>query len=275
MSGILYVVATPIGNLEDITLRAVRTLREVSLIAAEDTRHTKKLLNHLGIQATLESYHEHNEAKKSDKLVRILESGKNIALVSDAGTPVVSDPGVRLVSKALEKGIKVSPIPGASAAIATLSVAGLRADEFTFLGFIPERSTLRENFFTKIRSTPSTYILYESPARLLKSLEVMATFIPNSKVVVGRELTKIHEELLSGTPEEILKTLKDRKIKGEITIVLYLEKEDLSVEDGLNLLQSLLDEKLPLKEAARIVAKETGLSKSEIYKEGLRIKKNI
>ncbi len=218
--GMLYVVSTPIGNLDDITLRALETLRHVDLIAAEDTRRTRKLLSRFDIHTPLVSYFEQNEFKRVDKLLFHLKVGKDIALVSDAGTPGISDPGYRLIQEAVERDFPVIPIPGPSAAIAALSVAGLPTDSFTFVGFLPKKGGKRRRLLDKIADSSWTSILYESPHRLMGTLEELLTACGDRQIVVTRELTKAFEEVIRGAISEVIDILKGRRIKGEITIVL-------------------------------------------------------
>ena len=218
--GVIYIVSTPIGNLEDITLRALKILRDVDLIAAEDTRRTRKLLSRFDIHTPLVSYFEHNELKRLDKLLSHLKRGKDIALVSDAGTPGISDPGYRLILKAIERGIQVMPIPGPSAVIAALSVAGLPTDSFTFVGFLPKKGGKRRKLLDKLRDSGWTSILYESPHRVMETLEDLLATCGDRQIVVTRELTKTFEEVIRGRLSETIDILKGRKIKGEITIVL-------------------------------------------------------
>jgi 16S rRNA (cytidine1402-2'-O)-methyltransferase len=218
--GILYVVSTPIGNLDDITLRALRTLRDVDLIAAEDTRRTRKLLSRFDIHTPLVSYFEHNEFKRMDKLLSHLKGGKDIALVSDAGTPGISDPGYRLIQEAIKRDMPVIPIPGPSAAIAALSVAGLPTDSFTFIGFLPRKGGKRKKLLDKMADSSWTSILYESPHRLMKTLGELLAACGDRQIVVTRELTKAFEEVIRGAISEVIDILKGRRIKGEITIVL-------------------------------------------------------
>ncbi len=218
--GILYVVSTPIGNLDDITLRALQILKHVDLIAAEDTRRTRKILSRFDIHTKLVSYFEHNELKKLDRLLSQMETGKEIALVSDAGTPGISDPGYRLIQQAVERGIRVIPIPGPSAVIAALSISGLPTDSFYFAGFLPRKGGKRRKLLDKLRDLDGTSILYESPHRLIKTLEDLLEVCGDRQVVVTRELTKAFEEAIRGSISEVINTLKDRRIRGELTIVL-------------------------------------------------------
>ena len=219
-SGILYVVATPIGNLEDITLRALRILKEVDIIAAEDTRKTLKLLNYYKIKANLLSYREENKIRQGKRLITYLKSGKNIALVTDAGTPGISDPGAHLVHLALKEDIKVTPIPGPSALTCALSVAGLPTQPFIFMGFLPQRAARRRKLLANLKEQPYAIVFYESPHRIKKTLKDMADIFKEREVAIIREMTKVHEEIISGLAEDILKDLEQREIKGEITVII-------------------------------------------------------
>lgn len=268
----MYVVATPIGNLEDMTMRAVRVLKEVGLIAAEDTRHTRKLLSHYGISTPVTSYHEHNEFEKALKLVEKIKDGDDLALVTDAGTPCISDPGYRLVLHAAESGVEVVAVPGASAVIAVLSIAGMPTDEFTFKGFMPTTSVKRRTFLAGMRAAAGTFILYESPRRLLAALEDMRVVLGDVELVVGREMTKLHEETMRGKVSEVIDMIKGRVLKGEVAIVLTMEKASFGLDDIEGELRKLIDAGIPLKEAVKIAAKELGLPKSAVYKKALEIK---
>lgn len=219
-SGTLYIVATPIGNLEDITLRALRVLRECDLVAAEDTRRTRQLLRHFEISKPIVSCHQFNEAKRCGNLMRRLESGETIALVSDAGTPGISDPGARLVSATLDAGHRVEPVPGACAAIAALSAAGLPTDQFFFCGFPPHKSGQRINWLAAMAMVPGTLVLYESPHRILKLLGELSNIWPECSVVVSRELTKRFEEFQRGSPSEILAHMEKSKPRGEFVVLV-------------------------------------------------------
>ncbi len=275
MSSKLYIVSTPIGNLEDITLRALSTLKEVDLIACEDTRTSGKLLSHYGIKKPLVSYHEHNEAEKSKELLALLQDGKSIAIVTDAGTPGVSDPGFRIVKLASENGISVIPIPGASAAIAALSVSGLPTSGFVFLGFPPRQSKRLNEYLLKIKDYAETLIFYESPRRVVKTLEAMTHVFGERKASVSREITKMYEETLRGTLSEIKSDLEIRdSIKGEFTMVVEgasNDKDEFDSETVDKLLRVLNKEGLSLKDAVKQITADSGISKSKIYKKALEI----
>ena len=268
MSGKLYLVATPIGNLEDITLRALRILKEVDLIAAEDTRTTLKLLNHFEINKPLISYHRHNEEIKKDVLIDKLKNGENIAIVTDAGTPGISDPGEVIVKEAIENNIEVIPIPGACAAINALICSGLDTKEFSFIGFLPLNKKLRKEKLNEIEKETKTLIIYEAPHKLNDTLKDLKNILNNRKVVLARELTKIHEEFIRGNIEEIIEKSKD--LKGEIILIIE-GNEKIEEENHLNNLS--LEEHydyyekfgLDKKEIIKKIAKDRGVSKNEIY----------
>jgi 16S rRNA (cytidine1402-2'-O)-methyltransferase len=272
MTGTLYIVATPIGNLEDITLRALRTLREADLIACEDTRQTRKLLDHAGISKPTVSYHDHNESERAAELIAKLEAGMKIALVSDAGTPLISDPGYRLVAAAIHAGIPVVPIPGACAAVAALSASGLPPDSFRFCGFLPPKSSQRRKFLEDLASESGTLIFYEAPHRVLNALDDIAAAMGDRRVVVARELTKIHEEFLRGTAAEIRARLGERAVvRGEITILVGKREVgqgnalpgDAPIEDAVRALEQ---QGLSRMDAIKHVAKERGIPKREVYR---------
>jgi 16S rRNA (cytidine1402-2'-O)-methyltransferase len=267
MSGQLYLVATPIGNLEDITYRAVRILGEVDLIACEDTRHTHKLLEHYGIDKPTISYHEHNEAERSEELISRLLAGARIALVSDAGMPLVSDPGFRLVRAAVHWKIPVNAIPGPSAALTALAASGLPTDSFHFGGFLPSKPGQRAKALEALASELSTLIFYEAPHRILEALEAIEAALGPRPVVVARELTKIHEEYLRGTAAEIRTQLESRDaIKGEMTILIGKATapapDDTPLEDAV---QALISGGVARMDAIKQVARRRGLSKREVY----------
>jgi 16S rRNA (cytidine1402-2'-O)-methyltransferase len=218
--GTLYIVSTPIGNMEDITLRALRILKEVDLIAAEDTRRTGLLLKHFGIQASLTSYFEGNELKKREFILAKLKEGKNVALVSDAGTPGISDPGFRLVQLAIQNQIPIVPVPGPSAVITALSVSGLPTDAFLFKGFLPHKSKKRKDLLKELEEVRETLIFYESPHRILETLSDILEILGDREIVLTRELTKVYEEIIRGKVSEILNQVGERTLKGEITLVI-------------------------------------------------------
>lgn len=218
--GTLYIVSTPIGNLEDITLRALRTLKEVDLIAAEDTRHTGLLLKHFGIQTPLTSYFQGNELKKKEFILSKLSRGDRVALVSDAGTPGISDPGFRLIRTAIDNQISVIPIPGPSAVIAALSVSGLPTDAFLFRGFLPHKSKKKRDLLNELKEVRETLVFYESPHRILETLKNILEILGDRQMVLTRELTKIYEEILRGKVREIQTQIAERQLKGEITLII-------------------------------------------------------
>ena len=271
MFGTLYLVATPIGNLDDITLRAINILKSVDFIAAEDTRHSLKLLNHLGISKPLISYHRHNEDIKSDLLINKLLDGKNIALITDAGTPGISDPGEEVVKQAIQSNIKIVPIPGACALVNALITSGLDTTEFLFLGFLHLNKKNRAEQLEKIKNSSSTAILYEAPHKLISTLKDLSEILDNRKIVLARELTKIHEEFVCGTATELLQKFENPK--GEF--VLVIEKSNLSETTNLDFLNSLSLEEhydfyekqgLEKNEIIKKIAKDRNVKKNEIYK---------
>lgn len=273
--GTLYIIATPIGNLEDMTLRAVRILREVDLIAAEDTRHTRKLLTHFGISKPLTSYFDHNKTIKGAVILDKLKDGISVALVSDAGTPCISDPGYQLVRDAVAAGVTVVPIPGACAAVAALSVSGLPTDSFVFEGFLPNRGGKRREKLTVLKEEKRLLILYEAPTRLMATLTDIFDILGDRDVVVAREITKMYEELLRGTVSTVIDTLQGRQLKGEIVLLIAPSAEPLPVRDEsvTELLQNyLFSEGITVKDAVRKVAKETGVPKGKVYEQALRLK---
>lgn len=275
MSSKLYIVSTPIGNLEDITLRALNVLKQVDLIACEDTRTTKKLLSRYQILKPLTSYHEHNEIEKAKELLSMLQEGHSIALVTDAGTPGVSDPGYRIVKLASENGVQIFSVPGPSAAIAALSISGLPTSGFTFLGFPPKQKKRLIEYLERIKDYPETLVFYESPRRVIKTLESMAEVFGERNASLGREITKMYEETLRGTLSEIVTTLKSKdNLKGEFTLVIEGNSQDKGEFDSDTIDDLLLyfkKEGVSLKDAVKQVAVDSGVSKSKIYKKALQI----
>lgn len=272
-SGTLYVVATPIGNLQDISSRAIQVLREVDLIASEDTRHTRKLLNHLSIQTPLTSYYREKEQHKARVLLGKLCQGQHIALVSDAGTPGISDPGGVLVRLARDSGITVVPVPGPSALTTALSVAGLDESSFYFGGFPPAKQTLRKKWFQQLASLPSPLIFYESPHRIKECLADALAMLGNRQAILFRELTKIHEECLPGNLEEILDSLPGR-VRGELVLIIRSDTitADDRPENTADLLRWYRDTLgASLKDAVKIIAVDLGISRSRLYQEALSI----
>ncbi len=268
--GTLYIVATPIGNLEDITLRAIRILKEVGLIAAEDTRRTKILLDTYGIGSPLTSLHDRNEFQKSTRLIDRLREGIDIAYVSDAGTPGVSDPGYILVRKAIGESIRVIPIPGPVAAVAALNASGLPMDSFVFFAFLPSRSGKRRHFLGSVREETKTLVFYESPNRLVSALKDIREVLGDRQVSVSRELTKIHEETLRGTVEEVLESLRGRRIKGEITLVVSGAEGDRSGrspgEIRARFQEARTDPTASTRDIVDALTEEMDLPRKEIYR---------
>ena len=270
--GCLYLVATPIGNLEDITLRALRILKEADQIACEDTRHTQKLLTHYDIHKPLVSYHEHNELTRAPELLLAMEQGAKIALVSDAGMPLVSDPGHRLVTLCLRHHIPVVPIPGPSALLAALSASGLPNEEFLFVGFLPARSGERRRALERLRIEDRTMIFYEAPHRVAECVADAREVLGNRNACIAREITKIHEEFRSGKLSELSSSLEERPARGEITLLIGPEEAG-DVRTRANSTQSLADRveelirqaKLDRKEALKLAAKERGLTRRDAY----------
>jgi len=272
--GCLYLVATPIGNLEDITLRALRILKEADQIACEDTRHTLKLLNHYAISKPLVSYHEHNEMTRAPELVLAMEQGQQIALVSDAGVPLVSDPGYRLVTLALRHQVAVIPVPGPSALLAALSASGLPNEEFLFAGFLPARSGERRRALERLRIEDRTIILYEAPHRIEEALADAREILGDRPACLAREVTKLHEEFRRGTLSELIASLSERPVRGEITLLIGAvpAEQRAAQRDSSQSLAERVDElirqaKLDRKEALKLAAKERGLTKRAAYQE--------
>jgi 16S rRNA (cytidine1402-2'-O)-methyltransferase len=268
--GVLYLVATPIGNLEDITLRALRILREADQIAAEDTRHTQKLLTHYEISRPLVSYHEHNEMTRAPELLIALEQGAKIALVSDAGMPLVSDPGHRLVALCLRHHIPVVPVPGPSASLTALAASGLPNQEFLFVGFLPQRSGERRRALERLRIEDRTLILYEAPHRIAECVADAREILGDRPACLAREVTKVHEEFRRGKLSDIEQTLRERPAKGEITLLIGAGEETGASVDSSQGLAERVEElmrqaKLDRKEALKLAAKERGLTRREAY----------
>ncbi len=277
--GTLYVVATPIGNRDDITLRALSILREVDLIAAEDTRKTRKFLEMHAIKSSLISYHEHNEAERTPKLIAKLKKGKSIALVSNAGTPTVSDPGYRLITETLAGNLDVVPIPGVSAATAALSAAGLPTDSYVFFGFPAKKKAKRRQQLKELASEPRTLIFYESPKRILTLLGEINDAMGDRYVVFAREMTKLHEEFIRGRLSDILEQLKHRAdIKGECTLLVSgCDTEEVPSREVVRqqIEDAVINRQNSLSEIARDLAAKSGISKNKIYEQALKIKKEL
>ena len=272
--GTLYIVATPIGNLEDISYRAVRILKEADLIACEDTRHTAKLLHHYGIDKPTVSYHEHNEVARAEELVAKLEQGLNITQVSDAGMPGISDPGYRVIKLAIERGVPVVPIPGASAVVAALAASGLPTDSFQFLGFLPAKSGQRRTILEMLRNAEHTTIVYEAPHRIVETMEDIVELLGAERpVVLARELTKLHEEFIRGGAGEVLRRVQEHVMKGEMTLLIGkgAGQQTAGKDIAQRLDEIMREQNLDEKAALKIVAKEQGLSKSEAYRELQRV----
>ncbi|HBY61067.1 MAG TPA: 16S rRNA (cytidine(1402)-2'-O)-methyltransferase [Solibacterales bacterium] len=268
MAGTLYVVATPIGNLEDITYRAVRILREVDLIACEDTRESHKLLDHYGIRKPLISYHDHNEAARAAELVERLAGGESVALISDAGTPLVSDPGYRLIHQAIAAEFRVIPIPGPSAALAALSASGLPTDEFRFCGFLPPKQSQRRRHLELLADEETTLIFYEAPHRILEALGDIVAILGDRPTVVARELTKLHEELLRGNADAVRQELARRPaLKGELTLLIGKGERPADPRTTRELVDELMRAGTPRMAAIKQAARLRGISKRDAYTE--------
>ena len=274
--GVLYVVATPIGNLEDISARALAVLKQVAVAAAEDTRHSGVLLSHFGIRAELISLHDHNEAERAPLLVSRLQAGESVALISDAGTPLISDPGFELVRAAREAGIKVTPVPGASALIAALSVSGLPTDRFVFEGFLPAKQAARRERLAMLATEPRTLVFYESVHRLEESLEDMAAaFGPERAGVLARELTKLHEQVLDASLKELAAWAGSDPAagKGEVALMVAgaAAAEGAALDAEAERVLKVLLKELPVKQAAALAAEITGLNKNPLYEKALEL----
>jgi 16S rRNA (cytidine1402-2'-O)-methyltransferase len=275
-NGVLYVVATPIGNRDDITLRAIDILREVDLIAAEDTRKTGSLLSHYRIKNRLISFHEHNEEKRTPELIGRLLAGWTIALVSNAGTPLISDPGYRLIETAIENKITVTPIPGVTAATAAMSVSGLPTDSFVFIGFPPKKKAKRLKFLSELSTAPRTLIFYESPRRILSLLEAIIACMGDRKAILAREMTKMHEEFLRGTVSQILEIIQGRPaLKGECTLLVAGNEAPGKIDAEFvktEIKAALKKGQTSPSEIARAIAKKYGLAKNDVYEMVLKIR---
>jgi 16S rRNA (cytidine1402-2'-O)-methyltransferase len=273
-TGKLYLVATPIGNLDDMTVRAIRTLQEVDIIAAEDTRQTRKLLTHFQIETRLISYHEHNKMASGPEIIRMLQEGKSIALVSDAGMPAISDPGQELVRDAVASSIPVIPVPGANAGLSALIVSGLSTDRFVFRGFLPRDKKERREELERLRPYPETLIFYESPHRIMKTVQEMQEILGERNIVLGRELTKRYEEFIRGEMSGVLHFLEEQEeIRGEFTVIVEGNQGEEQADaenwwDGLDIVAHVnvhIEKGLTKKEALKQTAEERGLPKREVY----------
>lgn len=270
MAGVLSIVSTPIGNLEDITLRALRVLREASVIACEDTRHTRKLLEHFGIPVRTVSYHEHNEATRAVELVEAVRRGDRVALVSDAGTPLLSDPGYRVLRAVLEAGLPVEVVPGPAALLVALTGSGLGGGEFFFGGFLPPKRTQRAKVLESLRDLNAALVFYEAPHRVVESLRQIGELLPGRELCAARELTKLHEEWLRGSPSEVARQLELRDaVKGEFTLVLGRPQPDtgeLDAESVASVIAAATASGVGRMEAIKELARARGLSKREVYR---------
>lgn len=274
-NGTLYIVATPIGNLEDITFRAIRILKEVALIAAEDTRHSRKLLNHFGIATRLTPYHDHNERLKTDYLLERLRGGESVAIITDAGTPCIADPGYHIARTAAAEGIKVVPIPGPSAIITALSAAGLPTDRFAFEGFLPPKQGKRKSRLAELRHDTRVLVFYEAPHRLAATLADMTDVFGEREAVVARELTKIHEEFCRGSFAELAARYADEPVKGEVVILVSpsaAPAKGTAIDLAELLRGSIHDDHLSIRDAVAMAVAKTGISRSEVYDLALKIR---
>ena len=270
MKGALFIVSTPIGNLEDITVRALRVLKEVDVIAAEDTRRSSKLLSHYGISKPLTSYWGEKEKVKSEEVLKKLRDGMSVALISDAGTPGISDPGGVLIERAIAEGITVIAVPGPSAVIAAVSLSGLMVREFSFIGFLPPKRSERRRTLNEIGMEKRALVFYEAPHRILETLEDMAEIFGDRKAALVKEITKIHEEVLRGGLAGILRDLQDKTVAGEYVIVVEGKKrEEVSFRDAMNEMKSLMKRGMGRKESAKMISEQYGLSKRELYEKSL------
>lgn len=274
MPGTLYIVSTPIGNLEDITHRALRVLREVDLIACEDTRHTRKLLNHFNIDTKTISYHEHNERERAEELCRLLEDGKSIALVTDAGTPLISDPGFRIVSLAAEKGFQIVPIPGAAAFVTALAASGLASDQILFSGFLPARANARRAKLEDLRTITATLVFYEAPHRIAATLRDAVDVLGDRQAVIARELTKLHEEFVRGRLSELADKFSEQAARGEMVLIIGGAQSGHEIQPEISTASDRLAERIRVlggegsdaKTALKKAARELGLKRDEAYR---------
>jgi 16S rRNA (cytidine1402-2'-O)-methyltransferase len=271
VKGTLYIVSTPIGNLEDITLRALRILSEVDIVAAEDTRHSIKLLTHHGIKKPLISYWKEKESERSDEILRRLHGGQSVALISDAGTPGISDPGSVIINKAVQENIQLVSVPGPSAFVAALSLSGLPAEHFSFLGFLPARRNQRKKIISELRFEEKTLIFYEAPHRIIGSLQDIVEILGERQAALVKEITKIHEHVLRGSISDIIEEVQQTVIAGEYVIIVHgWSRMHTSItEDVLTELHAYMRKGLGRKEAVRMIAEKYGLSKKELYKKSL------
>ena len=271
MTGTLYIVSTPIGNLEDVTLRALRILKEADLIAAEDTRHSLKFLNHFGIKKPLISYWGEKEKVRAEETLQRLKDGQSVALISDAGTPGISDPGTLLIRKAIEEGISVVPVPGPSAVITALSLSGFSTEEFTFIGFLPAKQMQRRKILERLSLEQRTLVFYEAPHRIRDTISDFADIMGDRNIVVIKELTKFYEEVLRGTVPDVLVRLEQSTIAGEYVIVLEgrPETDTLNMDDALAEVRELMRKGLGRKDAVKRIAGAYGLSRKALYDQSL------
>ncbi len=267
MSGTLYIVSTPIGNLEDITLRALRILKAVDIIAVEDTRHSLKLLNHYGIKKPLISYWKEKEKSRAAEIINKLKEGNSIALISDAGTPGISDPGSFLINKAIEENIQIVSVPGVTAAIAALSISGLPTDEFTFIGFLPSKKSQKMKKLNELSREQRTVVIYEAPHRIIETLKEISEIFHGRKAAIVKEITKLHEEVIRGNFPDILDNIMGTKIAGEYVLVIegLSPVQNKNIDEALIELHSLMKKGFGRKEAAKKIAEMFGISKKELY----------
>ncbi len=274
--GTLYLVSTPIGNMEDITLRAIRVLKEVDLVGAEDTRVARKLFSRYGIETPLESSFEGNEEARAERFLGRLKDGEDIALISDAGTPAVSDPGFRLLRLSLDNSIPVETVPGPSSVISALLLSGFPMESFTFMGFVPRSRAKRKRFFLSMLSGPAaTTVVFETTRRMEASLEDALSVLGDVPVAVAREMTKVHEEVIRGSIGEVLANIRDRRLRGEAVVVFHVKAPEIGARDARAMMEELLRAGLPLKDVARAVTKEAGLKRTDVYREAMMLKKEL